>query len=351
MIGPRRRRPLSGRRRFLFGLLAVGPRLPPGSGGVAAQERRYGWRSPISPRSPGITLEGTGFTRPGGPRELRARRSAIIRSISSSTTISATTRGRSPTPMTPSPRRSISTSSITAIPPTNAAIAEKLKAAGIPVLALNYAGAAAPRSTPSTTRRPVAWPERLSASSPRATGAAQTKVGGDRSAPSAPQRSAMPERVQGVTAGAPPAVARAAGDDARHEGQSGAGRPAARASSSPRHPTGEATRRRHRRHDRAGGQGGARGGGPRAGRRHRQPRRRSHDPRRHERAEGDRPQQSRAASSSDRSRSTSTAAGYGVLPLAMRMLQGETVPPRATAGHLLVTAANVFIEYPPYDMN
>jgi ribose transport system substrate-binding protein len=43
--------------------------------------------------------------------------------------------------------------------------------------------------------------------------------------------------------------------------------------------------------------------------------------------------------------------GYEVLPLAMRMLRGEPVPPRVTTRHVLVTAANVFVEYPPYDMN
>ena len=43
--------------------------------------------------------------------------------------------------------------------------------------------------------------------------------------------------------------------------------------------------------------------------------------------------------------------GYEVLPLAMRMLRGEPVPARVTTRHVLITAANVFIEYPPYDMN
>ena len=43
--------------------------------------------------------------------------------------------------------------------------------------------------------------------------------------------------------------------------------------------------------------------------------------------------------------------GYEVLPLAMRMLRGETVAPRTVTPHRLITAANVFIEYPPYDMN
>jgi ABC-type sugar transport system substrate-binding protein len=43
--------------------------------------------------------------------------------------------------------------------------------------------------------------------------------------------------------------------------------------------------------------------------------------------------------------------GYDVLPLAMRILRGESVPHRTTTRHRLVTAANVFIEYPPYDMN
>ena len=43
--------------------------------------------------------------------------------------------------------------------------------------------------------------------------------------------------------------------------------------------------------------------------------------------------------------------GYDVLPLALRMLAGETLPPRTVTKHTLVTAANVFREYPPFDMN
>jgi ABC-type sugar transport system substrate-binding protein len=43
--------------------------------------------------------------------------------------------------------------------------------------------------------------------------------------------------------------------------------------------------------------------------------------------------------------------GYEVLPLAMRMLRGESLPARVSARNVLVTAANVFLEYPPYDMN
>ena len=43
--------------------------------------------------------------------------------------------------------------------------------------------------------------------------------------------------------------------------------------------------------------------------------------------------------------------GYEVLPLVLRMLRGETVPPRTLTPHKLITAANVFAEYPPYDMN
>lgn len=43
--------------------------------------------------------------------------------------------------------------------------------------------------------------------------------------------------------------------------------------------------------------------------------------------------------------------GYDVLPLAMRMLRGEVVPPRVVTRHTLITAANVFVEYPPSDMN
>ena len=43
--------------------------------------------------------------------------------------------------------------------------------------------------------------------------------------------------------------------------------------------------------------------------------------------------------------------GYAVLPLALQLARGEPVPARTTVPHKLVTAANVFIEYPPYDMN
>jgi ABC-type sugar transport system substrate-binding protein len=43
--------------------------------------------------------------------------------------------------------------------------------------------------------------------------------------------------------------------------------------------------------------------------------------------------------------------GYDVLPLALRLLAGETLPPRTATQHKLVTIANVFREYPPFDMN
>jgi ribose transport system substrate-binding protein len=43
--------------------------------------------------------------------------------------------------------------------------------------------------------------------------------------------------------------------------------------------------------------------------------------------------------------------GYDVLPLALKMLSGEAVPPRVATRHTLIGASNVFIEYPPYDMN
>jgi len=42
--------------------------------------------------------------------------------------------------------------------------------------------------------------------------------------------------------------------------------------------------------------------------------------------------------------------GYEVLPLALRVLRGEPVAPRTATAHVLITAANVFREYPPYDM-
>jgi ribose transport system substrate-binding protein len=43
--------------------------------------------------------------------------------------------------------------------------------------------------------------------------------------------------------------------------------------------------------------------------------------------------------------------GYEVLPLVARMLRGEPVPALTSTPHKLITAANVFAEYPPYDMN
>jgi ribose transport system substrate-binding protein len=43
--------------------------------------------------------------------------------------------------------------------------------------------------------------------------------------------------------------------------------------------------------------------------------------------------------------------GYDVLPLAMRVLSGETLPTRTVTRHRLVTASTVFREYPPFDMN
>jgi ABC-type sugar transport system substrate-binding protein len=43
--------------------------------------------------------------------------------------------------------------------------------------------------------------------------------------------------------------------------------------------------------------------------------------------------------------------GYDVLPLALRRLAGARLPPRTVTHHVLVTADNVFREYPPFDMN
>ena len=43
--------------------------------------------------------------------------------------------------------------------------------------------------------------------------------------------------------------------------------------------------------------------------------------------------------------------GYEILPLAMRLLKGDTIPTRSMTRHILVTGATVFREYPPIDMN
>jgi ribose transport system substrate-binding protein len=43
--------------------------------------------------------------------------------------------------------------------------------------------------------------------------------------------------------------------------------------------------------------------------------------------------------------------GYEVLPLVLKRLAGEPTPPRVVTRHVLVSAANVFSIYPPIDMN
>jgi ribose transport system substrate-binding protein len=43
--------------------------------------------------------------------------------------------------------------------------------------------------------------------------------------------------------------------------------------------------------------------------------------------------------------------GYDVLPLVLTLLSDEPVPPRVATRHVLVSAANVFSIYPPIDMN
>ncbi|PWT90842.1 MAG: hypothetical protein C5B56_04785 [Proteobacteria bacterium] len=43
--------------------------------------------------------------------------------------------------------------------------------------------------------------------------------------------------------------------------------------------------------------------------------------------------------------------GSEILPLALKMLQGEQIPPHSFTSHVLVTARNVFRLYPPIDMN
>jgi len=43
--------------------------------------------------------------------------------------------------------------------------------------------------------------------------------------------------------------------------------------------------------------------------------------------------------------------GSEILPLALKMLRGDQLPPRSFTGHVLVTARNVFKIYPPIDIN
>ena len=43
--------------------------------------------------------------------------------------------------------------------------------------------------------------------------------------------------------------------------------------------------------------------------------------------------------------------GYEVLPLALRLLAGERLPPLTVRRPVLITGANIFQEYPPFDVN
>jgi ribose transport system substrate-binding protein len=43
--------------------------------------------------------------------------------------------------------------------------------------------------------------------------------------------------------------------------------------------------------------------------------------------------------------------GYEILPLALKMLQGEPIAFRTATKHILITARNIFQIYPPHDMN
>jgi ribose transport system substrate-binding protein len=43
--------------------------------------------------------------------------------------------------------------------------------------------------------------------------------------------------------------------------------------------------------------------------------------------------------------------GYEILPIALRMLRGEQVPSQTSTKHIMISAQNVFREYPPNDMN
>jgi ribose transport system substrate-binding protein len=43
--------------------------------------------------------------------------------------------------------------------------------------------------------------------------------------------------------------------------------------------------------------------------------------------------------------------GYEILPIALRILRGEQVPLQTSTKHIMISAKNVFVEYPPFDMN
>ena len=158
--------------------------------------------------------------------------------------------------------------------PANATVAQKLKAAGIPVLAVNYPVPGAPLySHRQRGGRPHG--RRGAGRVRRRTWPGQPIVAVVIGRVSATRRSRAGARA-GRRRDAAPAPARRAAHDARHPGQSRAGRPRCSAAFLAAQPVAQDPGRRHRRRHRAGGEVRGGGRGPPARHGDRQPRRRSH---------------------------------------------------------------------------
>ena len=337
--------PASGRRRFLCGVLAVAAWLGAVDGAVA-QERRYTVAFANLTEEPGVTLEGTGFT----GREVResftlaARRYPIDLVSYDNQRDNARALANAEDAIAKKVDLYILYHRDSA---TNAAIVEKLKRAGIPVVALNHAAGGTPLYTIDNVAAGRIAGEALGDFAAR-NWRAQNKIVAVLG-PLGAQAEGIPERVQGVTEGLKrqlPSTRVVMLDTQGNPGQVGAllgkllsAQPTAKILIA---ATDDQTALAAKAALESAGrlQDGAIV---------------SHGVDRsihggiNEKKEIDPNNRGSIVIGSvafylDR-------AGYDVLPLVLGMLQGQTLPPRTTVGHRLVTAATVFTEYPPYDMN
>lgn len=337
--------PAVGRRRFLCGALAVAACLGAVDGAVA-QERRYTVAFANLTEEPGVTLEGTGFT----GREVRESFTLAARRYPIDLVIYDNQRDNA---------RALANAEDAIAkkvdlyilyhrdPATNAAIVLKLKGAGIPVIALNHAAGATPLYTIDNVAAGRMAGEALGDFAVR-NWRAQNKIVAVLG-PLGAQAEGIPERVQGVTEGLKrqlPNTRVVMLDTQGNPAQVGAllgkllsAQPTAKILIA---ATDDQTALAAKAALESAGrlQDGAIV---------------SHGVDRsihggiNEKKELDPNNRGSIVIGSvafylDR-------AGYDVLPLVLGMLQGQTLPPRTTVGHRLVTAANVFTEYPPYDMN
>jgi ABC-type sugar transport system substrate-binding protein len=334
-----------GRRRFCLTLLSAGaatalPRL------AAGQERRYTIAFANLTEEPGVTIEGTGFTGP----EVRASFLLAARKLPIDLVLYDNQRD---------PKKALANAEDAiarkvdlfveyfADPDANAAVAARLKSAGIPILALNHAVPGAPLYTIDNEAAGRIAGEALAQFANRAWRGQSTVaaiVG-----PVEAKADRVPERVQGVMAGlrarlpaVKPVMLDTQGNPARVAALLGkfvAAHPGAKilvaatddstalAAKSALETAGRASDAAIVSH---GVDRNIHGG--------------INDKKEIDPANRASIVIGSVAFYLDR-------CGYDVLPLALRMLRGEAVPPRTVTKHVLVTATNVFVEYPPYDMN